>query len=280
MNERLAPRLPPLAWAHRSAAGSLEGLAWVDADPDPSLTPFRQVEGEDGVRRFRHLPYAAYLPPAMAEAAETAARRGQPCLIQAAIMLMARPEWLVAARPWLWSPLSPVPGLLRFLVEAFGVDPALHTGDPAVLARLAALLPDWHPERGTVERAREVLACAESEEHQLSVAFLQRDGPRPRAVPLADEIFACHDAAWWQRRDPGGARQELRVEGGLLRFQPREAPPFELLQEDLLLSWRPGTPAPTHLPRLLPIWMNLRLVVPAAPRAPLPREGRPQERLP
>ena len=94
---------------------------------------------------------------------------------------------------------------------------------------------------------------------------------RGDAEALRDEVLGVRRAGWWRRRAAHGGLH-LRVQGGLTRFQP-DAEPFPLLRGDLLLPWRPDTPTPSALLRLLPPWTELRLTAPTT--APKPKTGAP-----
>ena len=261
MSERLASRLPALEWAHRSAAGILEGMGWVDTDLSTDHAPYRQREHAVEGRIFSHLPYTAFLPPPVAEDAVEAQRMGQVPAWEALYMVFARLEWLLASRQYLWTPLSPIPELLAFLVEAFGIDPTLHQRQPAVLARLTAVLPYWHPQLGTVEKAFEILERAESDDQDTALAYLDRDGEIPLSPSLFDEVCACRSVGWWARRREMEAAPQYRISGGFLRFQPMDGGSFVLRREDVLVEWTPPDPLPRKLMRLLPVWTEFRLVV-------------------
>ncbi len=263
MSERLASGVPTLDWSQAAAAGELEGLAWVDTDDATGRPAFRQREDGEGRRRFRHLPYTAFLPGSVRRAARRAQQAGRTTAHEALLLVFAEAEWRIAARRWLWSPLSSAPRLLASLVEAYGIDPDLHRHDPEVLARLVALLPAWYPLRGTVERALVLLRVARSEDRGTPMATLRDDGPRPAEPPLRDEVFACRSGEWWRRRGSSSVRPEYRIEAGWLRFQPREGDDaYVLQQEDVLIEWRPGREVPRNLMRLLPVWSDFRLAVP------------------
>ena len=260
-SERLAAREPALEWARRSAAGELDHLDWVEAELAPTSKPFSQQEDGEGSRSFRHLPYTAFLPPPVAEAAQYARGRGQATMHEALQLVFARLEWLLAARRYLWAPVSSDPLLLAQLAEAFGVGQEIHRHRPDVLARLAALLPTWHPARGTLDRALEVIDAVDDSEPPPCVACLEDDGEVPEVPELKDEVFRCRDAEWWRRRRQEGAAPRHRIEDGLLRFQPDSEPAFALQREDVLLEWDPDEGAlPRNLMRLLPVWCEVRLV--------------------
>ncbi len=262
MTTRLAAREPALEWSRRSAAGEADDLGWVDADLDTERPTFIQREDPGEERHFRHLPYTVFLPPPVAEAAVDAQRRGQPTLHEALALVFARVEWLNVSRRYFWSPLSPVPTLLAHLAEAYGVGAELHRHRGDALARLAAILHRWHPRRGTVDKALEAVEALEGEEGEpVLMAHVDDDGPAPDLPDLRDEVFRLRDAAWWGRRKQDDAAPHLRVEEGMLRFQPREGPVYELQREDVLLDWDGENPLPKHLMRLLPAWTEIRLVV-------------------
>lgn len=261
MSERLAPRVPTLEWAQRSAAGETEGLGWVDSSLETGGVPFQQTEAEDGERRFRHLPYSAFLPPPVAEVAREAEREGRVTAHEALQLIFARLEWLVAARQHLWSPLSPTPRLLAYLVEAFGVDAPLHRNRGEVLSRLAAYLPRWHPLRGRVDKAIEILEEADTGEDPIAVAYRDKDGELPDKPAIRDEVLRCRDIEWWRRRQQKGAGPAYRIHDGLVLFQPKEGPAYALQQEDVLVEWDPDQPLSRNLMRLLPAWAEFRLSI-------------------
>lgn len=254
-------------WARASAAGELQGLAWVDASADPDATPHTARRDDDGVQRFRHLPYAAFLPEAMADAMADAARAGDISAMEAVQMLFAEPEWLMVARPLLWSPLSPKPRLLAWLVERWGIESALHRDDPARLARIVARLPRWEPQRGRLAPAIEMTVEA-AEEPLTAPVVDDSDGPVPDAPALRGEVFACRSDRWWARRRQPGATPAYRIEGGVVCHQPADGPVFELLREDVLMEWTVGLSGTRRLLRLLPAWASLRLALPTAPPSP------------
>ncbi|MED5373155.1 MAG: hypothetical protein VX899_19205 [Myxococcota bacterium] len=265
MSQDLAARTAGLEWAHRSAAGTLEALDWVDSSLDTQIAPYTQIQDEEGKRQFSHLPYAAFLPSLMTNAVIQAQADGEVTLQEALLLLMARSEWLIANRERLWSPLTPLPHLLATLVEAFGVDQDLHRDDPEILARLAAQLPQWYPSRGTVERAREVLESTE-DLHQLEgVATADRDGTNPDGI--LNEAFVCHSSQWWEERSEKASAPAYRISGGVLKFQAEKAEhQYPLRREDILLRWDGERPLPRQLLRLLPTWVALRLVIPSESR--------------
>ncbi len=254
-------------WAQASAAGALEGLEWVDASADPDAEPHSTSVDADGVRRFRHLPYAAFLPGPMAEAMAQAEVDGDISAMEAVQMLFAQPEWLLLTRPLLWSPLSPKPRLLAWLVERWGIEPALHRDDPARLARIVARLPRWEPQRGRLAPALEMTVEAAEEPFDADIID-DTAGREPTAPALRAEVFACRSDHWWAQRQQPGAAPEHRIESGVVCHQPAEGPVFELLREDVLMEWTTTLESARRLLRLLPAWASLRLALHAAPPSP------------
>lgn len=269
-----ALRVPELEWASRAGQGALTPYGWIDGQLDETLTEFGQsTEGSESEEAtFRHRQYTAVLPPSVARAAVAAQQYGLVTGWEVLQLLFARPEWLVAARRYLWSSQSPVPARLSTLAATFGVEPALHRFQPSRLTRLVALLPVWHRHRGTVPRAVEVLAACDQEAAFGVWATRQTHGPAPTTPAIADEVFAARSAGWWLARQVGGSAPALRISGGYLRFQPTQSPAFELLREDALIAWRPGHPVSHDALRLLPAWTSVRLVAPAAARHESPQE--------
>ena len=255
----LALRTPALEWAHRAASGEMDGLSWVSTDIHPEFVPYRQFD-ENEQRRFRHRPFSRWQPPALVDAAVQAQRAGVPTAWEAMLLVFARTEWLMKSREYLWTPHSPQPQLLGTLVESFGVDASLHARNSDVLRRLTALLPTWHPYRGTVERAREVLdICGMSD--QLAKATTQAEsGIIPAQPGLEGEVMACHVSRWWALRRQPDSSMALRIEDGLVRFQAEDdAQKWVLRREDVLVEWAAGTTLPRQALRLLPAWSVVRL---------------------
>ncbi len=260
-----------LAFARASASGALERGPWVDLDPDPTLPPHRVRPGPDGGARFGHLPYAAFLPPPMATALVEAHARGEAGLFEAVLVMMARPEWLVASRSMWLGPLSPQPMLLAELVEACGIDRAVHRDEPALLARLAALLPDWRLRRGQLAAALRVL---EDGAGASAPGPVQQGpgGPAEPALAARHEAIACRAASWWTARLRASQAPALWIRGGFLRCTGPDVAtgpdaatdPLDRLPQDLCLAHAPGASPPARLLRLLPLWTSLRLFTPAA----------------
>ena len=260
MSQDYAARTPGLEWAHRSSSGGTTDLGWVDARVDPTRRAYVQEETDEG-RKFAHIPYPLFMPPVMAESAATAQKNGQATMAEGLLLLFARAEWAIHSRKWMWSPLSPIPRLLSHLVGAFGVEPEIHHNDADVLRRVTAMLPSWHPTRGTLERAREVLECTGDAEQARYTASSARDGERPTSPNLRDEAMACRTANWWSARRDEESVPHYRIESGFLKFQPSTGDAFVLRREDVLLEWRQDRKLPRQLARLLPAWTVFRLVI-------------------
>jgi hypothetical protein len=203
------------------------------------------------------------VPPVVVESALAAQKEGNVSGWEALVLIFARMEWTIRGRRYLWAPFSPVPRLLASLVETYGVEVGIHRHDPECLARLTALLPVWHPHRGTVSKAREVLTLANAEGDLAGAISADGDSGGETPPLLSDEIFVCHDTKWWSRRATGDADPEYRITSGYLRFQPTDMDAFALRREDVLIHWTPGQPLPHHAVRLLPAWMVVRLAAPS-----------------
>lgn len=258
-------RLPHLEWCHRTSAGEHEDLDWVDTTLELHADTYRTVAGADGILRFQHFPYSAFTPPAMFEEAAAAQERGEPTLQEGLLLLFARVEWLIASRQQLWTCLTPVPPVLVALVEAYGVGPEVHGRDNETLARLAALLPDWFPSRGTVAAARRVLKCAELESAAEYVYTRDDSGPTPAV--LEGEVLVCRSLAFWAARVGDTGETTHRIQNEVLLFQSA-TPRFELRREDMVVVWSPGRHLSVELLRLLPPWTVLRPVVNAPSETP------------
>jgi hypothetical protein len=259
MTTALAIRLPELEWAHRASSGALRGLAWVDLRNDPELTPLRQSGGADegGFRPLRHL---RFVTPPVVDGAVAFQKAGRVTAWDGLALLFSKVTWLVEGRRTLWAPGSPVPKLLASMAATFGAEPAIHGNDPENLARLVALLPTWHPHRGTVLRARQLLeTCGQA--GQLDGALVLGDKASKSDARLADEVFACHDLDWWSHRAAPGAEAAYRITDEFVRFQPEKGEGFPLRREDVLLPWTPTEAVPKDALRLLPPWTNVRLAI-------------------
>lgn len=251
------------------ASGRMRGLEWADGTITIRDRAFQIVPGADGLSRFRHIPYGYFLPTVLANAAVSAQKRGEPTVLEGMLLTFAWVEWLIAARYRFWSPASPKPKLLAVLVEAFGIGPELHREHPERLMRLAARMPTWYPHRGKISRAMQLLEETVGED--LGIVAIQDDSPEHEKdqVPRVGEVLSCRSADWWRRRREGladhipavgGAGEGMRIEDGLLRFQPSGGDGFALAREDVLIAWNTDTPFPTVLSRVLPIWVSLRIV--------------------
>ncbi|MFT6816231.1 MAG: hypothetical protein ACJATT_000027 [Myxococcota bacterium] len=268
----LALRTPDLEWAHRAANGEMEGLSWVAAEIHPDFKAWRQFE-QDGERKFRHRSYSYWQPPSLVEASMDAQRAGVPTAWEALLVVFARTEWMMKTREYLWTPHSPQPLLLGTLVESFGIDASLHQRSPDILRRLTALLPTWHPYRGTVPRAREVLELCGMGDQLRNATTEQESGKIPKKVDLEGEVMACHVDQWWSLRRQAESASQLTIQGGLLRFQPADdAQKWVLRREDVLVEWSPGGSLPREALRLLPAWSVVRLAR-ALPKAPKPSKA-------
>ena len=246
----LRPRSPQPEWAWRAARGELPDLAWVDATIETHRQLYRMTEDDGGVR-FQAVPYSHFAPPVMTEAAAEAQRGGQATLQEALILLLARPEWMIATRDRLWTPTTAFPPVLARLTQAYGIGPALHRLDPDVLVRLVALLPSWYPRRGSLSAARQVLTTADRPE-KADGAAAAVDRPT-----MTHEVMAIHSLAWWEARVVPGAAPAYRIERGHLLFQPASA--FAALRrEDVLVPLSAEPASAGGLARLLPPWAVLR----------------------
>lgn len=255
-------RTPELDWARREATGEHADGDWVDVRVDPDAEPFSQVD-VDGRVRFRHLPYEGFLPDAFVDELRAAHEAGELTLLEALTRMLARPEWLVRGRRLLLGPQTPVPALLVQVVEAFGIGPEVHAEDPERLVRITAMLAGFRPRRGELDAALRVLEEGAGLQIPRPALAGRADG-RPPDEPLHDEVMACRDHDWWARRARRGARAELRIEGGWVRFQPSGRGQWGLPPGDIALAWDPEESVPHGLLRLLPAWACLRLLAPTA----------------
>jgi hypothetical protein len=254
-------RTAVLDWAHRVANGGDEDLSWADgAVADPG-GPWVATEDAAGETHFHALALASLLPPAMAEEAEDAAANGEATGVEALQLLLARPLWLNAARRLWWSPLSPMPQLLQELVEAYGVPPEVHQGDPARLARLVARVATWWPRRGHLGPTQELLGAVEEDGRPPEPGWTEQ-GP---SSGMQDEVLAVHDLRWWAARGGASTGTAYRISDGLVRFQPTNSRGWSVLREDLVFEHaEAGSPA-VRLPspaflRLVPVWVSVRVV--------------------
>ena len=254
-----APRVPELAWSHASAGGELVGLEWVDIDVAAAHEPHVLVEGEDGSVRLRHVPYARFMPPPMVEAIRAVQETGGASVLHGVMLIFARLEWFIAARARVWTTATPGPWILETLVEAHGIGHDVHRSDPVALARVADLLPQWHPVRGTAEQALRVLEAAQIDAG-VAVGGLQGEGVQ--ILSRSAEVLALHDEEWWADRlhDPAASPPTLRLQAGTLTQVDAQGR-FGLRREDVVLPWKLEDPAPPAAwCRLLPSWTSVRRV--------------------
>ena len=81
---------------------------------------------------------------------------------------------------------------------------------------------------------------------------------------MEKEVFLSREWRWWKNRKEKSSNGNLRIEDGLLRFQPAEAEEqYPLVREDVLVHWKEGEPFPTEFLRLLPMWISIRIVIEA-----------------
>lgn len=276
---RAAARLPEAAWAHAAAAGQLDGVRWVEdrvEAEEGSGEPFSFGPQDEGAPRFRGLVLEDYLPPAQVDAIRAAERRGFPSLLHALKYALGEPSWLIRTRASLWSPTSPRPMLLRGLIEAYGLGVELHRGDPEVLARLAARVHQWYPQRGHLGYARRLVDAAGLKTSSEDLLHREDSGPLPRTA--REEVFAARGALWWAARQQPGATMHLQLRDGLLRCQPPSGPGFALLQEDVLLSWQRPAVAPAPAAPCAPTFADGWWTPPPPARpspSPAPAAGEP-----
>lgn len=234
-----------LEWAVRSARGELLGVDWVNTHIAAYGIPFTVRIDESGTARFAHVPMGRVLPPPVVEQAEAHRQSGTPTAFHALAMLSARAAWLTEARPLIWESYSPVPGLLAALVESYGVDVEIHGRDEATLARLAAFLPSWFPNRGRAAAASRLLRDAVRLPDSMRV-----DG----ADEGADELMVCRSAEWHALRGTQGGAFTIR-DGFVWSPLGRT----DVVSEDHLIGWIPGERIPRELLRLIPSWGSLRI---------------------
>ena len=261
--------------SHSKASGRIRGYGWVDRTILRQDRPFQQVDSEDGVQRYRHIPYGFFLPSTLSKAAIEAQKRGEPTVLEGYLMIFAWVEWLIASRSLMWAPTTPTPSLLIVLVEAFGIGPELHRNSPERLTRLAARLPTWYAFRGDTERSRQILEETVGVELGVELIHIDTHGKRPQSPSLSNEVFACRGADWWSRRaetgsshiPQAGKASPMRISSGLLRYQHEGDEPFPLVHEDVAIGIEEGTDFPIVLLRVLPLWASIRVIaLPAGDR--------------
>lgn len=245
-------------WAWRHARGELEGLGWASLSLDPRTPPFSR-EGDDASPRFHHLPYAALLPPPMAEAARSARSRGEPTLMDGWLLAFAWIEWVLANRDRLLTAQTPVPGLLEVVLESHGVGRELHEGDPNRIRGLYVVLLAGTAQRGTLAWAQALLEAAGREASLGRSVDLATAGSDPLTHDLSTELFCCRSEGWWAIHHSADGPVHLRIEGGMLRFQPRRANAWSLRGGDLLLGEGDDALEVQAWARLLPVWTCPRI---------------------
>jgi len=251
------------------AAGRLRGVGWVDGKIVGRETPYVVTNGDSSAPTFRQIPYAYFLPATIRHASRAAQERGDPTVLEAYSMLFGWVEWMVHARKIFWTHLTPKPDSLRVLVEAFGVGPEIHDDSPERLVRLAARLPTWYPFRGSASRARALLEDTVDVDLGLTLIDEERHGAYPVKEGIDDEVFSCRSGEWWNRRRSSDSSRHIeregagsmRIEGGFLRFQSGQDTGFCLVKDDVVCRTSAQRKFPHYLPRVLPLWASLRVVI-------------------
>ena len=297
ITSNLRLRVAPLEWACDAVSRDKKGLNWVDSTIDRSRSPFQITIGEKR-KQYRHRSYSAFLPKAMSRAAMEAQNNSEPTVLEGILLVFSRVEWLIAARPYFWSPMSPLKEILAILAESYGVGPELHKNDHETLSRLVARLPTWFPHRGSVVRARQLIEDTIGQPLGIKLKHVDQEGAQP--VSLQDEVFICHSDDWWYRRirgsletkmadihtikklgdavpkatlDKAGVQESSDTEddhkkslyfSGELRIEDgllrfQSEERTDLLKEDILVEWKPGVSFTIELLRLFPIWSTLRI---------------------
>lgn len=322
MQENLRLRVPALEWSVLEGRGELSGLTWVDSNIDVEQESFsvrehshfpvvqqnilpdvsyqesiRQRHGFQGELRiagqvqFKHRSYERYLPKIMTTSAQDAQIRGEPTVLEGMHLLYARVEWLMKARPYFWSSLSPVKDLMAILAESYGISPALHNSDRDVLARVIARMPSYYPRRGKVKEAISLWKETLEKPLDIEIAHSDMNGAYPTNPDLRDEVFICHRSEWWSNRLPKGVRESIkeeqkrkrsssddaddsqssnpvlfpmnmRIENGVLRFQLDDIHhQVPVVKEDILIKTSSEKEIPSDFFQLLPNWTSVRLVL-------------------
>lgn len=245
-------RVAQLDWALLSNESKTNDLSWIDGTIKKSHRPF--ISQND---KYSHRPYGYFLPTAMVDAAIVAQSYQEPTVLEGLLLINAKVEWLIETRKYLWTPMSPVPKLLTVLADAFGIGPELHNNKPDVLSRLAAVLPKWYPHRGGVDRARFLI------EKTIGTPLkIKTEDKNETKLPLIDEAFTCRSVDWWRQRSRAGSQPtQIRIESGIVLFQPDAGESYPALKEDTVVEWCIGDNFPIELTRLLPPWGSVRLIV-------------------
>ena len=322
MQENLRLRVPALEWSVLEGRGELSGLTWVDSNIDAEQEsfsvrehPLSQMQQQNllsdisyqesiqqrhgfqgelqivGQVQFKHRSYERYLPKVMTTSAQAAQMRGEPTVLEGMHLLYARVEWLMKARPYFWSSLSPVKELMAILAESYGISSALHNSDRDVLARVLARMPSYYPRRGKVKEAISLWKETLEKPLDIEIASTDTNGAYPTSPDLRDEVFICHRSKWWSNRLPRGVSENIkeeqkrkrssldtsedsqlstpvlfpmnmRIENGLLRFQLDDVHhQVPVVNEDILIKTTVDKEIPSDFFQLLPNWISVRLVL-------------------
>lgn len=225
-------------------------LLWTELSPAPAI--LAQLVEAYGISGEVHRGDAERLVRLRARLPAWHKRRGE---VGEALRLLdeaihARPsEDLSGATP----PSTPRPGVTALLPGPVAA-PEEAEGPPP---------PALDLEDAPVEEL-ETAAVEEDPTDETPVVEPPPTPPAPPAHALADEVMSCRSLQWWARRAPAdGSPADLRIDAGLLRFQPRQGQPFPLVREDVRVGWTIGQPLSPLAPRLLPPWACYRIV--AAP---------------
>ena len=251
----LHARIAALEWATDTANGDIKDLDWVDADLDPELEGFAFEHKKDG-KVFRHRPLGYFLPSIMSRTAYASQKNGDPTVLEALMYIYAKIEWLMATRKYYWSPFSPVSELLVLLAEVYGVGKEIHQNDPQALSRLIARLPAWHKNSGTAQKAKELLVDIIGRE--LSIKASQS----PSQEEVSREVLVSHEWQWWKHRSKSSSKSKMQIRSGFLCFQSqKKEEQFDLVKEDVLITWKEEVGFPKDFLRLLPIWASVRIII-------------------
>ena len=252
---KLNARVSPLEWAMDAANGDLKDWDWMDGDVDPRKEGFVFHQTEEG-KKYRHRTLGYFLPTIMARTAHQAQKNGDPTVLESLNYIYAHNEWMTAARKYFWSPMSPVSKLLSLLSEVYGVSQEIHRNDPQALARLIARLPAWHKQSGTALKAQELLVDIVGRELPIRVTQSASD------KELEQEALVSHEWQWWKLRKKKTSIPKMKISNGFLCFQSsKKEEQYELVKEDVLISWKEGVGFPKDFLRLLPIWASVRIII-------------------
>ena len=251
----LNARVAALEWATDAANGDIKGLDWVDSNLDPNLEGFVFEQGDEG-KKFRHRPLGYVGPSIMSRMAHWSQKNGDPTVLEALTYIYAKMEWLMVTRKYYWSPFSPIPELLVLLAEVYGVGKEIHQNNPQALSRLIARLPAWHKNSGTAEKAIEMLVDIIGRD--LSIQATQSAD----AKTLSQEVLVSREWQWWKHRTKDSSKSKMQIRSGFLCFQSsKKEEQFELVKEDVLITWKEGVGFPKDFLRLLTIWASVRIII-------------------